>query len=266
MDDSVHLKQSRHALLDGFDESGVFAVRQSRALVIGAGGLGCPAVTYLAASGIGLLHWVDGDVVDITNLARQTLYNLDDVGHPKVERGARVLQHLSPETTVIAEHLTADEDFLRAAVPLADVVLDCTDQWHVRQLINRICVELKTPLVSASALQWSGQLLTIDPRRDDQACYACVFDPLSAPEDAACGAFGVLGPMVGAMGCLQAAEALKLLSQKNIAPLSSGRASETSPKPAAQLLSLFDARSGCWQQIQVSRNPGCPVCGHSARK
>lgn len=261
MDSQASLRQSRHALLDGFDEEGVQSVRRARALVIGAGGLGCPAATYLAASGIGTLHWVDGDVIEITNLGRQPLYSPQDIGQPKVSIGARALAQLSPETEFVAEVRFADEDFLRTAVPLADVVLDCTDQWKSRQLINRICIQFGVPLVSASAIAWAGQLLVIDPRLGDQACYACVFDPLAAPEDAACGAFGVLSPLVGAMGALQSAEALKILTRKP--------ALKTEPENQSQLqlLTLLDMRSGRCQQVQVSRNPACPICGSGlARK
>ncbi len=247
MSDLDRLRQSRHELLDGFDAQGVDAVRSAHALIIGAGGLGCPAATYLVASGIGRLTWIDGDIVDATNLARQVLFGPNDIGQKKVVAGRNALLRLHPtaDITTIAE--VADEALLHQQIPQCSIVLDCTDQWATRQMINRVCVAHKVPLVTAAAIEWSGQLMTIDPREPDQACYACVFDPTHAPEEHACGAYGVLSAMVGAMGCLQAAEALKRiisLKQPN----------------APQLLSLFDARAGQWQQLRLSQNPDCPVC------
>lgn len=249
--DIESLRYSRHALLAGFDEEGVEAVRASRALVIGAGGLGCPAATYLASCGIGTLHWVDGDVVDATNLARQTLFDPQDIGRPKVEQGALALARINSQVRVIAEHRYADADFLNAAVPLADVVLDCTDQWKIRQEINKACVAHGVALVSAAAIEWSGQLLVVDPGNPEWACYACVFDPAHQPAEHACGAYGVLAPLVGAMGCLQVAEALKLIV---------GKANAAMTPASPQKLSLFDMRSGSVQQLLVKRNPQCVVC------
>ena len=247
-------RQSRHALLNGFDEEGVQRIARSRALVIGAGGLGCPAATYLASSGIGVLHWIDGDTVDATNLARQTLFTAKDIGRPKVVAGKERLSEISPTTRIIDVVAFADRAFLDDAVPQADVVLDCTDQWAVRQDINRACVRHGVPLVSAAAIEWSGQLLGMDPAHKTDACYACVFDPSAAPDDAACGAFGVLAPMVGAMGCLQAAQALIMLL---------ARSAPDGNRPA-QKLWLLDMKEGSWQQILVAKNPACPVCGSGA--
>lgn len=249
MADLHTLRHSRHALLDGFDEEGVAALQFARALVIGAGGLGCPATTYLAASGIGTIEWVDGDQVDATNLARQTLFGPTDIGQPKVLAGAAALRRLNPDCNIVAVHAFADEPLLDQSVPLADVVLDCTDQWASRQMINAACVRHGVPLVSAAAIEWSGQLLSIDPRQPQQACYACVFDPDSEPPAHACGAYGVLAPMVGAMGCLQAAQAMKLVIH------------DPSQHQETQRLSILDMKSATWQQFVVSKNPGCPVCG-----
>ena len=252
------LRYSRHALLAGFDEEGVDAVRRARVLIVGAGGLGCPAATYLASSGIGVLHWIDGDVVDATNLARQVLFGPHDIGKSKVEQGALALAKLNSEAKVITEHRFADADFLNAAVPLADVVLDCTDQWKIRQEINKACVAHGIALVSAAAIEWSGQLLVFDPDDPESACYACVFDPRHEPAAHACGAYGVLAPLVGAMGCMQAAEALKLVVNKT---------DGASTRPASkQRLSLFDMKSGAVQQLLARRNASCPVCaGRSSR-
>ncbi len=252
MSDLDHLRQSRHELLDGFDAQGVDAVRSSHVLIIGAGGLGCPAATYLVASGIGHLTWVDGDTVDATNLARQVLFGPHDIGQKKVIAGRNALLRLHPTAEITTVTEAADEALLHRLIPQCSIVLDCTDQWATRQMINRICVAHQVPLVTAAAIEWSGQLMTVDPRRSDQACYACVFDPSHVPEEHACGAYGVLSAMVGAMGCLQAAEALKQiisLKQANV----------------PQMLSLFDARTGQWQQLRLSRNVDCPVCKTTMR-
>lgn len=256
MTDLVTLRHSRHALLDGIDEEGVEVLKQSRALIIGAGGLGCPAATYLTASGIGTIHWVDGDQVDATNLARQTLFGPENIGQPKVVAGIAALRRINPDVNFIAATQFADQAFLNQAVPLADIVLDCTDQWAIRQLINAACVVHQRPLITAAAIEWSGQLMAIDTADQDHACYACVFDPASEPEAHACGAYGVLSPMVGAMGCLQAAEAIKMLLSRSGA--------NRLPK-AAQRLSLLDMKSGVWQQLLVAKNPQCPVCSHSGK-
>lgn len=252
MSDLDRLRQSRHELLDGFDEQGVQAVRSAHVLIVGAGGLGCPAATYLAAAGIGRLTWIDGDTVDATNLARQVLFGPNDIGQKKVEAGRQALLRLHPTADIQVMTIDADEALLDQQVPRCTVVLDCTDRWETRQMINRVCVRHQIPLVTAAAIEWSGQLMVIDPRASDQACYACVFDPEHAPEEHACGAYGVLSALVGAMGCHQAAEALKLivsLRQTNV----------------PQLLSLFDARTSQWQQLRLSRNPNCPVCSVNAR-
>jgi molybdopterin/thiamine biosynthesis adenylyltransferase len=253
MSDLESLRHSRHELLDGFDAQGVDAVRAAHVLIIGAGGLGCPAATYLAAAGIGHLTWVDGDTVDATNLARQVLFGPDDISQNKVDAGRRALLRLHPTAKITAIPQHADESFLQQQVPLSSVVLDCTDRWATRQMINRVCVAHRVPLVTAAAIEWSGQLMVIDPKKSDQACYACVFDPGTSPAEHACGAYGVLSAMVGAMGCHQAAEALTLI----VSHESSDR---------VQRLSMLDMRSGCWQQLQLSRNPECPVCGTTRRR
>jgi molybdopterin/thiamine biosynthesis adenylyltransferase len=153
---------------------------------------------------------------------------------------------------VIAEPRFVDASLLDVAIPLADVVLDCTDQWAIRQLINARCVAHKKPLVSAAAIEWSGQLMCMDTRQPEQACYACVFDPQHEPAAHACGAFGVLSPLVGVMGCLQAAEAIKLIVRD--------RHPGSSLPAAAQTLTLIDMKNVSWQQVRISQNPQCPVC------
>jgi molybdopterin/thiamine biosynthesis adenylyltransferase len=218
-------------------------------LIIGAGGLGCPAATYLATSGVGRIEWVDGDRVEATNLARQTLFSPQDIGQHKVVAGASALGRLNPSIEIMTHPINADEKFLNERIPQVDLVLDCTDRWVMRQLINACCIRHQKPLVTAAAIEWTGQLLSIIPSHPEHACYACVFDPDTIPDEHACGAYGVLAPLVGAMGCLQAAEALKVLIRNPKGTQKSG-----------QMLTMVDARTGNWQQVSLRRNPGCSVC------
>ena len=254
-DDSL-LRHSRHALLDGFDEEGVERIRSSAVLIIGAGGLGCPAATYLATSGVGRIEWVDGDRVEATNLARQTLFSPNDIGSHKVVAGAAALNRLNPSIDIVTHTVDADRDFLNAQIPQVDLVLDCTDRWAMRQLINACSIQHRKPLVTAAAIEWSGQILAIDPSQSEHACYACVFDPDGEPQEHACGAYGVLAPMVGAMGCLQAAEALKLLVHDR-------QTHREGAVKQPQLLTLFDAKTNRWQQIELRRNVSCSVCSRN---
>lgn len=244
------LRLSRTLLLDELDESSGGRLLNARVLIIGAGGLGCPAAQALAAAGVGHLTWVDGDTVDGSNLGRQTLFGPGDVGRSKVEAGREALRRLNPhcEITALAHH--ADEASLPALLSGADVVLDCTDRFATRQLINRLCRQAQRPLVIGSVIRWSGQLLTVNPLTPEGGCYACLFDPAMAesseqPVDAACGAYGVFPTASATMGILQAHQALKLLLGLEAQP--------------GELL-LWDAKSLRWDRIRVARRVDCPVC------
>lgn len=236
---------SRVLLLPDFEEADLAALHSKRVLIVGLGGLGTPVATYLAQAGLGRLLLVDPDHVALSNLPRQVLYSADDLGKPKATVLAKKLQGLAPACQIDAIATAADSDNLFAWVSEADLVLDCTDQFAVRQAINRTCVQLKRPLVSASALQWSGQILVVDPAQPEAGCYACLFDPLVAPEEAACGAYGVFSTAVGAVGLLQANEALKILMGK---------------KPGAGRLQLFDAKEPRLDSLRFSARASCPVC------
>lgn len=244
--DADQLSQfSRLLLLADFDELDLLSLCQKRVLIVGVGGLGAPVALYLAQSGLKAMRLIDPDTVSLSNLPRQVLFSPDDLGRYKAEVVAQKLRQLAPRLQVEAHTEHATSENLSTWVAEADLVLDCTDQFSVRQEINRSCIGLGKPLVSASALQWSGQLLVVDPNQPEAGCYACLFDPDKPPKEAACGAYGVFNTAVGTMGLLQANEALKILLGK---------------KPSAGALCVFDAKEPRLETLRFSARPGCPVC------
>jgi molybdopterin/thiamine biosynthesis adenylyltransferase len=247
VDPSEELLFSRSLLLADFDDAALARLRQARVLVLGAGGLGCPVAQYLACGGVGHLHWVDGDDVDLSNLPRQTLFGPADQGQPKVKVGARRLNELAPHCQIQATVAFADEANLPAWIDQADLVVDCTDRFATRQLINRCCVRLGKRLVIASVIQWTGQLLMVDPADEQAACYACLFDPQTPQTDAACGAYGVFSTAAGLLGLMQAHEALKWAAGFTV---------------RTGQLHLVDTKTLQFDRIQVPKKIGCPVCGH----
>ena len=208
MDDDQRLRYSRHLLLNEWSEEAQDRLLQSHALVIGAGGLGAPALMYLASAGVGRITVVDPDVVDVTNLQRQIIHTTARVGQTKVASAAQAIEQLNPGVQVNPIALAADEALLDEWVPQADVVLDCTDRFAIRQLINRVSRQHGVPLVSASAVRFDGQISVFDPRQPDAPCYACLFPPDSPPEETRCAMLGVFAPIVGMMGVMQAGEYL----------------------------------------------------------
>lgn len=223
----------------------------SHALVVGAGGLGSPAVLYLAAAGVGTITMVDPDLVDLTNLQRQIAHSTQRVGQPKANSAAQAALALNPDVTVHPVQRRADTALLRELVPQADVVLDCTDNFATRQALNAACVAHGRPLVSGAAVGWDAQVSVFDPRLADAPCYACVFDPGQAPREVACATMGVLAPLVGIVGAMQAAEALKLLAaERGLGQSLAGR------------LLMLNARDMRWTTLQVDKKSDCPVCGY----
>lgn len=214
---------------------------------MGAGGLGCPAALYLAASGVGRLVLADADSVDLTNLQRQILYRTDSVGGRKVEEARKTLQAVNPEVEVVplAQRVAAaDVDRL---VEDADVVLDCSDNFATRHLLNRACVQRGKPLVSGAAIRFDGQLMVFDLRRPEAPCYACLFPEEGEVEDVQCNVMGVLAPLTGTIGALQALEAVKLLAGAGETPLGQ--------------LTLIDALRSELRGVKVKKDPRCAVCG-----
>jgi len=246
MNDQQLLRYSRHILLDDIDIAGQEKFLAAHALIVGAGGLGSPVAMYLASAGVGRITLVDNDTVDLTNLQRQILHTSERVGQAKVSSGKTAMAQINPEIDIIALAERADQARLQQLVAAADVVIDCSDNFATRQAINRACVRLKVPLVSGAAIQFDGQISVFDPRSETSPCYACLFPPDREFEEVACSTMGVFAPLVGIIGSMQAAEALKL-----IAGIGSS---------LAGVLLMLDARSMEWTRIGVARDAGCPVC------
>ena len=251
MTDEELLRWSRHVLLDELGIEGQERIRAARALVIGAGGLGSPVALYLGSAGIGRLTLVDDDAVDLTNLQRQIAHTHDRIGQPKVASARAAVLAIAPALDVVAIERRVDADALAALAADADVVLDCSDNFATRQAVNAACVAAAVPLVAGAAIAFDGQLSTWDTRRPDAPCYACVFPPASAPPEARCAMMGVFAPLVGIIGAMQAAEALKLVA--GIGTSLAGR------------LQMLDARAMDWTTIAVPRDPACPVCASRPR-
>ncbi len=251
MDDDELLRYSRHILLDEIGIEGQETLRAAHALVVGAGGLGCAAGLYLAAAGIGTLTVVDDDTVDLTNLQRQIAHTTARVGEAKVASAATAMAALNPRIRLRPVQRWVDAAWLDTAIPQAGVVLDCTDNFATRQLLNAACVRHGRPLVSGAAVRFDGQLAVYDTREAKAPCYACIFPPTSVVEEIACATMGVFAPLVGIIGATQAADALAVLL---------GRA-----QPLAARLRLLDARSMEWTDLRLQRDPACPVCGGTAR-
>jgi len=246
MDDRQLLRYSRHILLDEVGIEGQERVLGARALLIGAGGLGSPAALYLAASGVGRITLVDDDEVDLTNLQRQVMHTTERVGRPKVESGREALLQINPDVEVIALRERVAGERLRELVAANDVVLDCSDNFATRHAVNRACVDARVPLVAGAVIRFDGQVSVFDVREEASPCYACLFPEDSRFEDAACSSMGVFAPLVGVIGAVQAAEALKLLA-------GCGR-------PLVGRLLMLDGRGMEWTEVRVGRNPCCPVC------
>ena len=247
MNDHQLLRYSRHILLDEVGIEGQQRLLDATVLVIGAGGLGSPAALYLAASGIGHLVLVDDDEVDLTNLQRQIMHTSERIGQPKVMSGQTALTQLNPDIQISAVRERLAGARLAKLVRQATLVLDCSDNFATRHAVNRACVAAGVPLVAGAVIRFDGQISVFDPRDPKSPCYACLFPPDANFEDAACSSMGVFAPLVGVIGAMQAAEALKLIMA--IGESLAGR------------LLLLDGKHMEWTSIQVARDPGCPVCG-----
>lgn len=246
MDDEQLLRYSRHILLDELGIEGQQKLLAARALVIGAGGLGSPVALYLGSAGVGRITLVDDDRVDLSNLQRQIAHPMARIGHAKADSARLSIQAINPQVEVVARVQRADAALLDSLVAEADVVLDCSDNFRTRQAVNAACVAHRKPLVSGAAVGFDAQIAVYDTRQADAPCYACVFPAEAAVEDTACATLGVFAPLVGIVGSMQAAEALKLLAGIGT--------------PLAGRLQMLDARTMEWTQIGVPRAPDCAVC------
>jgi len=246
MIDEQLLRYSRQIMLPQIDIEGQQRLLDARVLIIGMGGLGSPVALYLAACGVGDIVIVDDDRVDLTNLQRQIVHDSNDIGELKVDSAAETMKALNPEikVNVISERINGER--LHAEVQLANVVVDATDNLESRLEINRQCVAARTPLVSASAIRWEGQLSVFDSRQLDSPCYQCLYGNRGEVGQS-CSENGVMGPVVGMLGCMQANEAVKLLTGAGTSLV--GR------------VLMLDALNMDWQTIRLKRNPSCSVCG-----
>lgn len=251
MDDSQLLRYSRHILLKEFGVEAQERLLASTVLVVGAGGLGSPALLYLASAGVGRLLVADGDTVDRTNLQRQIIHREDAVGVNKAESAARTLHTVNAACNVEAVPAHLDDNALRALVARADVVLDCTDNFATRHAINRACVALRRPLVSGAGIRFDGQLASFDSRRADSPCYHCLFaDESGAADEERCAIMGVFAPLVGVIGAMQAAEAIRIVTGVG--------------EPLVGKLLLLDGLTMAWHEVKLPRDPDCAVCGARA--
>ena len=246
MNDDQLLRYSRHILLPQIGIDGQERILGARALVVGAGGLGSPVALFLATAGLGRITLCDGDAVDLTNLQRQIAHRMATVGVNKAESARMTLAALNPDVRVdvVPERVAGER--LAPLVAEHDVVLDCSDNFATRHAVNRACVAARVPLVSGAAVRFDGQVAVFDPRRPDGACYQCLFPEDAESEDVRCAVMGVFAPLVGVVGSLQAAEALKLVAG----------AGET----IANRLLLYDALAAEWRSVRLTRDPACQVC------
>ena len=242
-------RYARHVRLPSIGEKGQQAILDATVLIVGVGGLGSPAAMYLAAGGVGKLILSDYDIVETSNLQRQIIHQQSAVGENKVDSGRQTLAALNPtcEVETIGYQLEGDE--LREVIDSVDVVLDCSDNYPTRFEVNRYCVETGTILVTGAAIRLEGQIMNYQPALDS-ACYQCLYTEAYGNEES-CELEGILGPVVGVIGTMQAVQTLLLLA---------GQGEEM-----ANRLLLFDALSMHWQSVRLPKNPTCPACGNPER-
>lgn len=247
MNDHQLLRYSRHILLPQISYEGQAKLTQSHVLIIGAGGLGSPVALYLAAGGVGHLTIVDFDVVDETNLQRQIIHTTARVGLNKAQSAQQMIADLNPEVQVTALQAKLDAASVAEQIKLADVVVDCSDNFETRYLLNRICFAQKKPLVSGAAIGFDGQITVFDFRHAQSPCYECLFADNGDEDNLRCAENGVFSPLVGIIGATQAAEAMKLLM--DIGHSLQGR------------LLLLDALTMQWRSLKLNKDPQCKQCG-----
>jgi adenylyltransferase/sulfurtransferase len=246
MNDDQLLRYSRQILLPQFGAEGQQALLQSKVLIIGLGGLGSSVSMYLAAAGVGSLVLVDHDAVDLSNLQRQILHRTVNIGQAKVESARTNLSQLNPDTHIITLHKKLTDAELGQQVSEADVIVDATDNFPTRFAVNRACVECQKPLVSGAAIRFEGQVSIFDMRRDDSPCYRCLYDE-QGWEAETCSENGIVAPLVGIIGSIQALETIKLIA--GVGETLTGK------------LLMTDGLYQEWRSMKLRKDPACPVCG-----
>ncbi len=247
LDDTQLLRYSRHILLDELGVAAQETFACAHALIVGMGGLGAPAAQFLVAAGVGRVTLCDADTVDLTNLQRQILYATADIGMRKVDAAAQRLRAVNPDVRIDTLPARVDAASLAPQVAAADVVLDCCDNFATRHAINAACMRAGKPLISGAAVRFDGQVAVFDPRDPQAPCYHCLFGDGDELEETRCATMGVFAPLVGIVGAMQAAEAMKVLGGFGT--------------PLRGRLLLVDALSMRVRELSVPRDPACPVCG-----
>ena len=247
LSDQEFLRYNRHVMVDKIGEEGQIKLASAHVLIIGLGGLGCPASQYLAASGVGRLSLMDNDHIELSNLQRQILFTQQDIGKAKVEIAKQRLEAINPLIQIDALPVSVLKANIQALLRSVTLVLDCTDSAETRHFINRACIQAKVKLVSASAIQGQGQVIGFDFSTTDSPCYACLF-PETAETARNCATSGVLSPLLGVMGSLQATEAIKLLMGKT---------------EGLNRLTSFDAWGLNFKQFNISKNGNCRACNRA---
>ncbi len=245
MNDNQLLRYSRQILLPQVDIEGQQKLIDSRALIVGIGGLGSPAAMYLAGAGVGHIVLSDGDNVDLSNLQRQIAHGTPDIGLPKALSGKQTLQTLNPEidVTALCNHLEGDE--LEEQIQRANVVLDCSDNFPTRFSVNKVCVLNQTSLVSGATTRFEGQVSTFTPGKANSPCYNCLYPDIDDLAES-CSQSGVIAPITGLVGSIQALEALKLLTGVG--------------ETLAGKVLLIDGLNMEWNEIRLPKNSDCPTC------
>ena len=246
MQDEELLRYSRQIMLPEMEVAGQQKLLDATVLIVGMGGLGCPAAMYLAAAGVGHLIIADDDIVELTNLQRQIAHNQDTIGQAKVDSAAATLQHLNPHVRVTRLKERLDEQRLQEILPQVTLALDACDNFTTRFALNQACVNARVPLVSGAAIRMEGQVAVFDSRAEQSPCYQCLYR-MGDDEQASCATNGVMAPVVGIIGAVQAMEAIKLLAGVG--------------EPLTGKLLLLDARSMQWREMRLPRDPKCPACG-----
>ncbi|TQV77539.1 molybdopterin-synthase adenylyltransferase MoeB [Aliikangiella marina] len=249
LSDEQLLQYSRQIMLPQIDIEGQNKLLNARVLVLGLGGLGSPVAMYLATAGVGSLTLVDDDQVDLTNLQRQVIHRIDSIEKPKVDSAAETLKALAPTCRLQCFNERMAESDLSKLVSQVDLVVDCCDNFETRFMINRVCFSNKTPLVSGAAIRWEGQVSTFTMQANTP-CYRCVYEE-DVHSDQSCAHNGVVAPLVGVIGSMQALEAVKVITGAG--------------EPASGKLLLFDGLSMEWRTIKFKPRKGCPVCGDHLR-
>lgn len=246
MNDEQLMRYSRQIMLADFDYTGQQCLLDAKVLIVGLGGLGCPVALYLAAAGVGELWLADHDTVELSNLQRQIAHSMADLQRPKVISASEAVAALNPQTKTqcIAEKLTGQ--FLEDAVAAVDLVVDASDNFSTRFEVNRACVTLRKPLVSGAAIRSEGQVAVFDARDGNSPCYRCLYHEATDDQQLSCAESGVLAPVVGVIGTIQALEAVKLLASYG--------------QPLVGRLLIFDAKTMEWRTLKMAKRPDCPVC------